>query len=463
MAFNGEIAATALSLPGCALLVRLMAWPATRTRAALYALAGALLAAGALCKQVAAGIVLTGLVLVMWPDGFALRRRALRRKLVAYLLGAALPFATLIGVYAAAGHLDDLYYWMIVYNRDVYMAPYTPELREVSWRSFGLDNPVTLLILAAAAAANLGRSVFGRRGSTWPADLGFSTFVTVSLVVSALAARFTLRDFGHYYVAVMPWMGLLGGLLLEDSLVLTSEGRRFGIDATVTVGVGALLATVCSLRYDQLQREIDATWHRAISTSSHDGVCKFVDQHSKPEDRMVIWGFLPEFYTYCHRIPGTRYPMTTFVAGYVPWFDGASRQEDDQRAAPGARRIFVEELVQLKPAVLLESASSMGGRSIFGYPNIVKYVEDHYCFGQRVDDIALFFRNDTEEPCPDVEGMPSQMQRKSSTEASSSDEAPFAGDEAQAPASDAPATDAPPAQDATDSGSRPGDAGNAPR
>jgi hypothetical protein len=407
MAFNGELAALAFALPGCALVMAGQRGEPSRKRLALIAAGGALLSAGMLCKQVAAVLLVSVALHAAWPERTAPRGPRLARKLAALVGGAALPVLVLVAVYGAAGHLAELAYWVFVYNSKVYMAPYTPELRATSWQGFMILNGVTLVVSAVTATAACAQAFALVRQPERAHELseaqretaGARAFVAVSLLLSGLAARAPLRDFGHYYVLVLPWLGLLGGVLLEDAMTLLHDADRRGLDTAVAIAATALMVPICNMRERQQRDEVRVEWHRSVRERTSQRVCSNVDILSTSADRVVIWGFAPEFYTYCRRVPGTRYPMTTFVAGFVPWFEGATPEQDDARAVPGARRAFLDDLEAMQPKVLIDAPGTMGGRSIRRYPELAAYLDEKYCFRIRVEDIDLYQRLPPGWPC----------------------------------------------------------------
>jgi hypothetical protein len=107
-------------------------------------------------------------------------------------------------------------------------------------------------------------------------------------------------------------------------------------------------------------------------------ICRFLQARTKPTDSIFIWGFDPAPYTACNRRSASRYVFTTFVAGYVPWVDDA-RAIEDARAAPGSRDILLAELQNETPAVIFDSPTSMGNRSLMSYDFLRTFVVANYC------------------------------------------------------------------------------------
>jgi hypothetical protein len=90
---------------------------------------------------------------------------------------------------------------------------------------------------------------------------------------------------------------------------------------------------------------------------------------------MFVWGFQPWDYIDCKRKPASRYVFTTFVMGYVPWFDEPEEKERE-RMTPGSHELLVRELEATKPAVVIDVP--IGWRSMDRYPDLAPFLAS-YC------------------------------------------------------------------------------------
>ncbi|HVY47368.1 MAG TPA: hypothetical protein VHB21_15875, partial [Minicystis sp.] len=363
------------------------------------AAAGALASLGALAKQVGAtSIVALGVWVVAAAVGRAgLSPRTRRALPLAYAAGAIAPIAVTVLRYALAGELHALVYYTFTYNAEVYLAPYDAKARAAAVRAFVSSHALLLALFAPVAAWGVGRPLAAApRLAAVPAKIdehGFTTTVALGALLSVAVSNAALRDFMHYYVQVVPWCGLLFGLVLDEALARVARAspvRGALLGAAALLPAALLVASAVSSRFHDYARDRRA--HRGFDDGVDPSICAFVDRHAAPGDAVFVWGFRPAIYTVCKRRPASRFVFTTFVAGYVPWFDKATPAQDEQRVVPGSRRELVEDLEATKPPVIVEAARSIGRRGMTRSPELARYVDANYCPAGKSADVRYWLR-----------------------------------------------------------------------
>ncbi len=381
MAFGGELLLNVFAMASLWLLVT-----ALRGRHAwrLVLIAGALAGLSVLTKQIAAALLPA---LALWPIAAALSRRdwgaSERYKLAAaFPIGVAIPLAALVVRYAAAGELGTLFYYMVTYNSEVYLAPITPQLRTQADHKLIL-NEITLIALALAVLAwAITRPLAGAKG--WR-DLprsydehGFIATVGLAALLALLFGNAAGRGFHHYFVMHVPWFGLLAGLLLERAIRDMGSSMKLGALTWALVLLPGCVLLERGWRWRQERFTLEKAANIAWRNPKEASICKFIHQHSTPRDTLFVWGFTPALYTTCERHAASRYLYTTFVTGFVPWFD-EPRSVEERRVTPGSRAILLRELASARPAVIVDAPDLMGDRSISSYPEFASFVSAHYC------------------------------------------------------------------------------------
>jgi hypothetical protein len=167
--------------------------------------------------------------------------------------------------------------------------------------------------------------------------------------------------------------------------------------SAVIVPALVLVGSVWAHRYRAYK--IDRS-HNAWIDSRNGPICAFVRDHSKPTDKLFVWGFLPELYTSCGRKAASRYVFTTFVAGVVPWFGNTSVEEEDALAVPGSRETLLSELEDTKPPVIVDSQGTLANRPMNRYAILAKYLDDHYCAAGEQQGLKVYLRKTLEGTCP---------------------------------------------------------------
>lgn len=369
VAFTGESLVNALAMSGLFALAMGLVRAAGGVSKRWLAAAGALFTMAVLSKQSAA---LTLIAPTIWVAAAAWARpQSGRWRLVAaFAAGALAPAAVVVLRYAAAGRLSTFWYYFVEYNVSVYMAPYAgiDRIRELhGWFS---ANALVLAPGALAVCWALAQVVLAVRAERSLARgldrAGFILVVALGAACSVLAAKAPLRDWAHYFVQTIPWFGLLLGLLLSRPGRNTDQGPLFACLLLLPL---ALLA------------ETGWAWrgpdHRAQTLAFRPPAeCALVQQHSRPGDRILVWGFWPSVYLDCQREPASRFVYTTIPAGVVPWFIDVPRSREDQRAAPGSREELISDLEQSQAALVLDNW--FVDRPIRRYELLARYLDQHY-------------------------------------------------------------------------------------
>lgn len=399
MSFNGEYLLDVFAMGGLWATARGLGARADQPRLRLLALAGAFAALGALSKQSGAVLAPT---LGWWVIAAAVTRPDLERRrrgamLLAFAGGCAAPCLLVLARYALAGELDALVYYGWTYNVDVYMQTLTAEVkRAAAWRWIA-ERAVIFAVAGALVLWGLSRPLAGgvlgllRR---WDEE-GFTPTVGLGALLSLVACNSTLRGFAHYYVQVVPWFGLLAGLLLDRALPPRRPAPRRATVARAVVVAPLLLVAAASFaaRVDVYQQAQARIRQQARAW------CATIDEHAPRGAPLFVWGFRPDLYVWCERAPASRFVYTTFVAGFVPWATTMSKAEEDRFASPGSRRLLVSELERAKPPVIVDAGASLAGRGLLRYELIADHVRQHYCLVDASSDMPLWVRRTAGTRC----------------------------------------------------------------
>jgi hypothetical protein len=331
-------------LPGCAAIV---AARAGSRRSAL--LAGVFVGIATLSRQTwIIGVVPAGYAAWWWGG-----KRPTR---VLWVLGAT---AATIAAVALVVPFGPFWHWTFSGNDSVLSLGQSVD---VTGRG-GLALELFLL-------ANVGTCwLVARRG--WRRDdIDLWLWLATGLVAFAAGWRF----FGHYWLQVLPPLCLLAGL---GAAACRPAVRRMLV---VVVAVPAIAAWV-------------------IAFSPHVGgerviraLAAYTSAHTRPGERVTVWGDAPEVYWLSGRAPGGDMVSTDFVTGKI-----AGRTNGPQRlkdATPGARATFLRSL-QAHPPELFFDTSTAGLRQYRRYPvslipGVSTFLRDRYQRVGAVDGIAVY-------------------------------------------------------------------------
>lgn len=341
--------------------------------------AGVLVSLAGFSKQIAlpsAGPLLLWMLLNPGEPSAAASRARVQR-IVLFAVGWLLIAVLSIAPYAISGHMTEFWYNFYRYNTEIFLAPYRviPLQRELA--SWFMDNPFpvgTMFLIAGFSGAEIVRHLAGADRASWLRALEAKAFELVVLVLFLMSLVFMIiqqKWWHHQMVALLPFLGLLFGMRVELALKV---GTRLGrIYALLLQTMLALLFLFVSFdaKMLRLQRERGGGyWTDALP----DPICEIVDKHSKPSDRIYVWGFDGDVYVSCKRRPATRYVYSTMVAGIVPPFWNEWRPD---RVAWRARANTAEDLAKNRPRVFVDMPARLGNLSMLHIPEIRDYILKH--------------------------------------------------------------------------------------
>jgi 4-amino-4-deoxy-L-arabinose transferase-like glycosyltransferase len=317
---------------------------------------GVAVAFATLAKQTGAATLLPVLYL-MW------RQRGGRGATDA-LSGFALPLA-LVALYVGPG---ELLFWTMIGNGS-YLG--------ISGQ-WGMVLLMLALMTIGFAAANL--PIVWTLPRAWRerrmADHG-DIDLWLWVLSAALSVAVGLRFFGHYYLQLIP------PLVLLTTGVLVRSRRRV---VTRTIALAAGIATVCT-GLGFLVRPFN-------EKAEYKPVSEYLKVRAGPEDRILVWGHVPEIYWASGRRPATRFFTSGFLTGWEPGRPGNDARVED--ATPGAWELFFEDFALHPPTYILDTAYSgiRGAQyyTISNYPDLARVVYRDYEYVESVEGISVYKR-----------------------------------------------------------------------
>jgi len=374
---NGELVASPFAVAALAFVGWGLERSSPRWSPLWLALGGASAACAGLAKQTS---VVTIVPLFVWVGLSAWgNRRSVLRGLASLVGGWLLPLLATVGVYAARGHLSTFWYWFASYNARIYMEPYprgedlrivVEHLNQHPLVVLGILVPIAIAgVLPLASSASLSPRELARTCNLH----GLEVAVAWATALTLIAACLPLRFWPHYFVSAFPFVGLLAGLLVEGFVGRGSTPSRLMAHALVASVLCAWFAYGHTQRLAALDMQRKLGHYRGRGSNE---ICDAVQAHSKPGDRVFIWGFDGDFYIDCKRKPASRFVFTTFVAGVVPPF---WKEAKPSRIAPGAPELLEADLRATKPPLILDFYETVARKSVHDVPQLTRLLDEEYC------------------------------------------------------------------------------------
>jgi len=322
--------------------------------------AGAAVAVATLAKQTGA-LTLVPVLYLAW--------RARGRRGVADALGG---FGLPLVIATAALGAGQLFYWTVLGNGS-YVSVETAStvvltsfvLMSLGWVSCNLP------IVWRLPAAWRDRRQTSRDGAT---DLDLWLWLA-SCVIAVMVG---LRFFGHYYLQLIPPLCLL------TAGALSRGSRRV---ATATIAFAAVFAIAFSAA---------GYFMRPFGPEPHyESVSRYLAAHTSGNDRVLVWGSVPEIYWASGALPASRLITTnSFLAGNHPGRppEDAAPEESD----PDVWTWFFEDLAVHPPRYIVDTApAGIRGAEwtpIDRFPRLDAMLRHQYQFVRTIDDIDIYER-----------------------------------------------------------------------
>ena len=288
---------------------------------------------------------------------------------------AALGFSVPLALVALAMGPGQLFYWTVLGNGS-YVSVETASafvftalvVMSLAW---GLCN---LPILWRLPAAWNDRRLPARDGRT-------DTDLWLWALSAALSVMVGLRFFGHYYLQLVPPLCLL------TTGALTRGSRKIAV-ATLAVSlaasVGFSVAGYVLRPFDRAPR--------------YETVSEFLAAHTESNDRILVWGSVPEIYWASGRRPATRFVGTTsLLTNNHPGRPPADAAPEDTN--PVVWDWFFEDMAAHPPRYIVDTAPALirGAQwtPIDRFPRLEAIVEQQYRYVRSIDHIDLYERRGT--------------------------------------------------------------------
>jgi 4-amino-4-deoxy-L-arabinose transferase-like glycosyltransferase len=321
--------------------------------------AGVAAAFATLAKQTGAAVLL--------PVTFLLWKRRGRNGIADAAVGFLVPILLVAMLFGPR----QIAYWTVLGNGS-YVGLETAS---------GLVIAMFLLMTLGWAACNL--PILWTLPRSWRARREFAddgdtnTDLWLWLVSSALSVAIGLRFFGHYYLQLIPPLVLLAAIAL-------SRASQRAVKITVA------LALVTGLMFSAAGYFLKPFGPEP----QYQSVSRYLATHAGGNDRVLVWGNVPEIYWASGTRPATRFIATnSLLAANEPGRSGATPRS---AIDPRVWKWFFRDLEAHPPRYIVDTAPAQvrsADRSpISEFPRLQRYVYDHYSLIRTIDGFHLYQR-----------------------------------------------------------------------
>lgn len=333
---------------------------------------GLLLVVAGVFKQVAAAEVLllpVGLVLLETSET---RIAATLRFSAGMVIGLGAGAAAL----AITGSLAGFWRWTIEPLVGYAAGNWTPSVVLNRARDSLVPFVVDMAVLWVAALAVVIR---------WPRLNDAEKMAVAWLAVSFLGAIAGGHWSWHYFIQVMPPLALLAALAIDRAL--DSRLRKWvAAVVAVALAIPAVGWAVFDFKADPL------TYDWAPPIAKHELVAAYIRDHTKPGDRVFIWGDWPALYVESDRGMAGRFPG--FLRGFAR---GSGLPPNNWDTAPDVWPELQSDLAKNPPELIVDTAaagwSDFASYPMADYPVLRDLVAKDYHPIGAVDGVVIYARN----------------------------------------------------------------------
>lgn len=298
-------------------------------------LAGVLCALATLIKPTAASLFGASLLWLAW------------RRQPGLLLALAAGFGGTWGLaalyFSGLGIWDDLVYWAFRWTTLTYVptgfATFSFLGRFAT--AYGLWGAACVALLVLAA-----RGLRSRRGGAEGTAGLLGLWALAAFAGTMLGGRF----YDHYFPALVTPLATLAGL---GASTLEWSPRRWG-PRLLAAGI-ALPALACFLFAWSYETAMKAFGDTRLP---YDDVAGYVREHTRPEERVFVWGYYPLIYVAADRLAASRFVGCHYLTGYAAIGLARSLPEEaeDRLGVPQGFATLLHDLDEKRAELFVDTA-----------------------------------------------------------------------------------------------------------
>jgi len=334
-----------------------------------------LVVAGAFRQSAAVNVLLLPLAVVyLEPHDSRLRASAM---FAAGLAGGLLAGGALL---TFTGSLSGFWHWTVGILGQYASTNWTPDLVWIRTKDSVIPFVLDLAVLWVAAIAWCTR---------WRRLDSKQRLIVAWFALSLAGSLAGVHLSWHYFIQVMSPLALLAAFAIDSAL--RSRFRR-QVAAIALAGVAA--PALAWGTYDLAADPLTYDWSPPIAR--HELVAAYIHDHTKPQDRVFVWGDWPALYVESDRLMASRFPG--FLRGFAR---GSGRPPLNWDTTPDVWPELQADLARNPPALIVDTASA--GWSDFAmypmrnYPVLQSLIDARYHEVVTLDGVEIFALTTTSE------------------------------------------------------------------
>ncbi len=333
---------------------------------------GLLLAAAGAFRQSAA------IEILLLPPALVYLEARETRLRAAALFAAGLVAGLVVGaaVLAVTGSLTGFWHWTIGILAQYAGNSWTPALVWERAQDSVFPFVVATAVLWGSAVAWAVR---------WPRLERGHRLVAGWLVVSGIGSLAGGHLSWHYFIQVMGPLALLSAFAIDHAL-----DTRYQKQVAAVVILGVAVPALAWGAFDVFADPLTYDWSPPVA--QHELVAAYIRDHTRPHDRVFVWGDWPALYVESDRTMASRFPG--FLRGFAR---GSGQPPNNWDTTPDVWPELQADLERNPPAMIVDTAaagwSDFASYPMRNYPVVRDLVASKYHMAAVVDGVAIYVRD----------------------------------------------------------------------
>ncbi|GAP12944.1 4-amino-4-deoxy-L-arabinose transferase [Longilinea arvoryzae] len=329
-----------------------------------------------------------------------------------FMLGLILPLALVALVFWRLGALSDLWFAVLQHNVGYVEAGLSRATLLASLRQFFVIQPLAGLFWTALASLGIYGLVraLSKPAHSLSAPENLPAWwlggLVLALPLQMASISISGKNFGHYYLEIMPALALLASA--GPAVLLAPDGLKFPRSAHLhnglRIGLALALAALLAVWSKGLNAKELVNLPRLTSTAQNfdlwnypfNDLERYIQEHSRPDESVLIWATHPDFNFVTGRRSPTRYIFPLHVLTPTPTGESGFPELLSELAADPPRLIIQQVVSSANlPAFTAPENELCGGCSPAarsGMEELKAYIDAHYTYATQIYDWLVFVR-----------------------------------------------------------------------
>ncbi len=307
-----------------------------------------------------------------WPD------KVTGKQSLLVIGGFASVLILLYAIFNYLGNWEAFYFWGWKFNF-IFMEDFT---RQYFFQRLFAHAPrffLIWLVLWIFAFAAIRKTIRA------PRDVPPGHYLVILwLLGSALAVCVGGKFFGHYFIQLLPPLTVLASVTIADWWPQAVGWKRTALLAGIIIPPIIYLGV--NWREEQKRMNGENRYFQIIAAE--------VRKLSSPDDKIFIWGRMPELYYFSQRLPASRFITGTFVVGMTTYnFADTSARYDSSRSAP-MLSLLMDDLIKNRPKLIIDTAPQnfrqFGKYPIADIAPLQEFISNNYRSVVAIDRLLIY-------------------------------------------------------------------------